>query len=117
MLAVEALSDAVIKQANLLPAQPNTQYVISFDIRGAASVGGVFFVEFFSELSGGGTSKAEIITGGPHPLSDNWTSYSYTVLTGSNVDGGITLQLKSSCGPVGGCLVDVFFDNVSIKLK
>ena len=109
--------DAVIKQANLLPAQPNTQYVISFDIRGAASVGGVFFVEFFSELSGGGTSKAEIITGGPHPLSDNWTSYSYTVLTGSNVDGGITLQLKSSCGPVGGCLVDVFFDNVSIKLK
>ena len=86
-------------------------------MRGSASTGGVFFVEFFSELSGGGTSKAEIITGGPHPLSETWTSYSYTVLTGSDVSGGITLQLKTSCGPIAGCLVDVFFDNVSIKLK
>jgi len=25
--------------------------------------------------------------------------------------------LKSSCGPVANCLVDVFFDNVSIKQK
>ncbi len=112
--------DAVVKQANLGAggtALANTEYVIAFDLRGSASDGGVFFVEFFSELSGGGTSKAEIITGGPHPLTDNWTSYSYTVTTGPDVSGGITLQLKSSCGPVAGCLVDVFFDNVSIKLK
>jgi hypothetical protein len=112
--------DAVVKQANLGAggtALPNTQYVITFDLRGSASDGGVFFVEFFSELSAGGTSKAEIITGGPHPLSDTWTTYSYTVLTGSDVSGGITVQLKTSCGPVADCLVDVFFDNVSIQLK
>jgi hypothetical protein len=112
--------DAVVKQANVGAGggvTPNTQYVVSFDLRGSASDGGVFFAEFFSELSGGGTSKAEIITGGPHPLSDTWTSYSYTVTTGSDVSGGITLQMKSSCGPVANCLVNVFFDNVSIKLK
>ena len=112
--------DAVVKQANLGAggfAKPNTEYIISFDLRGAASTGGVFFAEFFSELSAGGVSKAEIITGGPHPLSTSWTNYSYTVRTGSDVTGGITLQLKSSCGPVAGCLVNVFFDNVSIKLK
>jgi len=29
----------------------------------------------------------------------------------------VTLQLKASCGPVEGCGVDVYFDNVSIKLN
>ena len=115
-----AAVDAVVKQANLGAGggvTPNTEYIVSFDLRGSAADGGVFFAEFFSELSGGGTSKAEIITGGPHPLTSSWSTYSYTVLTGSDVSGGITLQLKSSCGPVPNCLVDVFFDNVSIKLK
>ena len=110
----------MVKQANLGAeggVTPDTEYVVSFDLRGSAGVGGVFFAEFFSELSGGGTSKAEIITGGPHPLTSTWTSYSYTVVTGPDVSGGITLQLKSSCGPIANCLVDVFFDNVSIKLK
>jgi hypothetical protein len=112
--------DAVVKQANLGAGgtvTPNTEYIISFDLRGAASTGGVFFAEFFSELAAGGTSKAEIITGGPHPLSENWNTYIYTVRTGSDVSGGITLQLKTSCGPIANCLVDVHFDNVSIKLK
>jgi hypothetical protein len=112
--------DAVVKQANLGVGvvTPNTDYLISFDLRGAASTGGVFFVEFFSELATGGTSKAEILTGGPHPLTgNNWSSYSYTVRTGPNVTGGITLQMKTSCGPVANCLVDVYFDNVSVKLK
>ncbi|MFT5242772.1 MAG: hypothetical protein ACI8QQ_000694 [Psychroserpens sp.] len=112
--------DAVVKQANLGSGgtvTPNTEYIISFDLRGAAGEGGDFFVEFFSELSGGGVSKAEIVTGRPHPTPAAWTKYIYTVRTGSDVSGGITLQLKSSCGPVNGCLVNVFFDNVSVKLK
>lgn len=112
--------DAVVKQANLGAGgavTANTSYDISFDLRGSALTGGVFFVEFFSELSGGGVSKAEIITGGPHPLTPGWTTYSYKVTSGNDVSGGITLQMKSSCGPVDGCLVDVNIDNVSIKLS
>ncbi|MFT7395798.1 MAG: hypothetical protein ACI96G_000530 [Flavobacterium sp.] len=112
--------DAVVKQANVGAGgkvTPNTDYVISFDLRGSTGEGGDFFVEFFSELSGGGVSKAEIVTGKPHITPVAWTNYSYTVRTGSDVSGGITLQLKSSCGPVNGCLVNVFFDNISIKRK
>lgn len=110
--------DAVVKQANLLvgTATPNTAYVVSFDLKGTATTGGVFFAEFFSELSGGGTSKAEILSGGPLLPTSTWTTYTYTVTTGADVSGGITLQLKSSCGPVAGCIVDAFIDNVSIKL-
>lgn len=110
--------DAVVKQANLGAggaAATNTAYDVSFDLRGSALTGGVFFVEFFSELSGGGVSKAEIITGGPHPLTPGWTTYTYRVTSGPDVSGGITLQMKSSCGPVGGCVVDVNIDNVTIK--
>jgi Domain of unknown function (DUF5011)/PKD domain len=112
--------DAVVKQANLGAGggvTANTDYIVSFDLRGSANTGGVFFAEFFSELAGGGTSKAEIITGGPHPLTASWASYSYTVRTGNIVAGGITLQMKSSCGPIANCLVDVYFDNVSITKK
>jgi PKD repeat protein len=112
--------DAVVKQANMGAggtSTPNTEYIVSFDLRGSTGEGGDFFVEFFSELSGGGVSKAEIITGKPHITPTAWTKYSYTVRTGSDVSGGITLQLKSSCGPVNGCVVNVFFDNVSVKLK
>jgi hypothetical protein len=45
----------------------------------------------------------------PHITPAAWTNYSYTVRTGPDVSGGITLKLKSSCGPVNGCLVNVFF--------
>ena len=79
--------------------------------------GGVVFAEFFSELTGGGTSKAEIFTGGPLTLNTAWTPYSFTTTLGLDVSGGVTLQLKTSCGPVEGCGVDAFFDNVSIVLQ
>ncbi|MCJ7467901.1 MAG: carbohydrate binding domain-containing protein [Maribacter sp.] len=111
--------DAVVNQANLGvgTVTPNTQYTISFDLFGSlAGDGGVFFAEFFSELAGGGVSKAEILSGGPLFPNSTWTTYTYTVTTGSDVNGGITLQLKSSCGPVPGCLVDAYIDNVTVKL-
>jgi hypothetical protein len=50
------------------------------------------FCGIFSELSGGGVSKAEIVTGKPHITPAAWTNYSYTVRTGPDVSGGITLQ-------------------------
>ena len=111
--------DAIIKQANIGvgTVTPNSQVTISFDLRGSlAGDGGVFFAEIFSELSGGGTSKAEILSGGPLFPTDIWTRYSYTVTTGNDVSGGITLQLKSSVGPNPGSKVDAFIDNVFIGI-
>jgi hypothetical protein len=113
-----AAVDAVVKQANIGigTVTPNTQVTISFDLRGSNTDGGVFFAEFFSELSGGGTSKAEILGGGPLNLTDTWTHYEFTTTTGVDISGGITLQLKTSCGPVADCVVDAYFDNVFVGL-
>ena len=76
--------------------------------------GGIVFVELFSELSGGGTSKAEIYTNAPLSPTADWQSFSWTTTLGPDVSGGVTLQLKASCGPVEGCGVDVYFDSVTI---
>ena len=80
----------IIKQANLLPGEwtEGQQIDIQFDIRGAAAAGGVFFAEFFSELSGGGTSKAEILGGAPlFPNADPnvWTTYNFSATVGSDI--------------------------------
>ena len=34
--------------------------------------------------------------------------------SGSDVSAGVTLMLKADCGPVAGCSVDAYFDNVSV---
>lgn len=111
---------SIIKQANLLPGAwfEGQQIDVQFDIRGTAQAGGVFFAEAFSELSGGGTSKAEILGGGPlFPNADpnTWTTYNFSFTVGPDSSGGITLQLLSACGAGAGCVADYFIDNVSIK--
>lgn len=115
----------VIKQANLAVGTiTNSQSVtIKFDLKGSlAGAGGVVFAEFFSELSAGGTSKAEILGGGsPLTPTNTWTTYTYTTTTASvgqgDVGGGVTLQLKAACGAVSGCGVVAYFDNVSVKIN
>src|SRR6056297_2380595 len=109
--------DNVIKNANLEAGNltPGAAVTVSFDMRGTLSgAGGVVFAELFSELSGGGTSKAELLGGGPLTPTADWVTYSFDTTLGPDVSGGVTLQLKASCGAVEGCGVDVFFDNVSI---
>jgi hypothetical protein len=107
----------VIKQANIGvgSVQPNSSCDISFDLFGSVSgAGGVFFAEFFSELSGGGTSSSVLLGGGPLFPSGTWTNYAFTTPTGNDVSGGVTLQLKTDCGANPGCTVDAFIDNVSV---
>ncbi|MCP4375777.1 MAG: hypothetical protein GY794_06330 [bacterium] len=109
----------VVKQANIGigTVTPSTNMTISFDMFGSVSgVGGVFFAEFFSELSGGGTSSAVILGGGPLFPDGTWTNYSFTTPTGTDVSGGVTLQLKADCGANAGCIVDAYIDNVSITV-
>lgn len=108
----------LIKQANMGVGQVTAggqEITISFDMRGTVGVGGVVFAEFFSELDGGGTSKAEILFGGgPIFPNSDWTNYTTTATTGSDVGGGVTLQLKVDCGANPSCVSDVYFDNVSV---
>jgi len=108
----------IIKQANLLPGAwtPGQQIDISLDIRGTTGAGGVFFVELFSELTGGGTSSAVILGGGPQfPASPTaWQTLNFTGIAGPDTSGGITLQLNAACAPVAGRISDFDVDNVRI---
>ena len=107
----------VVKQANLGAGllAPGQAISVSFDLFGSVSgAGGVFFAEGFSEVSGGGTSKSEIFTGGPLFPNGTWTTYNFTHIAGSDISGGFTLQLKTDCGANVGCQVDAYIDNVSI---
>jgi len=112
--------DNLIKNANLAAGllTPGADVTVTWDMRGSlVGAGGVVFVELFSELTGGGTSKAELFTNGPIFPVDAWTPYSWTTTLGPDVSGGVTLQLKTSCGPVEGCGVDAYFDNVTISTE
>jgi len=112
--------DNLIKNSNLEAGNlsPNASVTVSFDMRGELSgAGGVTFAELFSELTGGGTSKAEILSGAPLTPTVDWTPYSFTTTLGADVSGGVTLQLKVGCGGVEGCGADIYFDNASIVIN
>ena len=111
--------DNLLKNANLAAGflTPGAPITVTFDMRGELQgAGGVVFIEVFSEFSGGGAT-GEIYTGGPLFPSDpvNWTSYTWNTNLGDDVSGGVTLQLKASCGPVVGCGVNAQFDNITIS--
>ncbi len=109
----------VIKQANIGTGSVSTNMAvtISFDLSGSLQgAGGVVFAEFFSELSSEGVSKAEILGGGPLFPATSPVNYCFETTTGSDVSGGITLQLKAACGDVDGCAAEAYFDNASVKL-
>jgi hypothetical protein len=117
-----APSAALIKNANIgvgivLPGETVT---ISFDAKGFTAIGGVAFAEFFSEISGGGTSKSVILGGAPLALDPNpdvWKHFSFTTTTGPNVSGGVTLQLTATTGAATGSVAQVYYDNASVTVE
>lgn len=112
-------SNSLIKQANIGVGivTPGQIVNIRFDAKGSFGVGGVAFAEFFSELAGGGTSSAQILGDGPLNLSaDEWRTFNYTVTTGPNVSGGVTLQLGAVTGAIPGSFAHVFYDNASVSV-
>ena len=115
-------SNSLWKQANIGigSVAPNQSVTISFDARGSYAVpGGVAFAEFFSEVDGGGVSKAEILGGAPLSINSDpsvWTSFMYTATTGPDVGAGVTLQLGAVNSPdASGTMM--FFDNVSVTIE
>ena len=106
----------LIKQANLLPGAwvGGETIDIQFDMKGSAGAGGVLFVEFFNELSGGGVGPGGgILAAIGNPTAD-WTTYNYSTVVDASATGGITLQLAAVCGAVEGCFADFSIDNVQI---
>lgn len=120
LFVANSVSDTVLKFPNLAPGgfTAGQTVTVSFDMRGTLSGGGVGFAEFFSEITGGGTSKADILFGGgpifPNADPNVWTNFSTTVTTGADTSGGVTLQLKVASG--GSTNAELFFDNVSVSV-
>ena len=114
-------SNSLIKQANLAAGQllPGQAITVSFDARGEFGVGGVAFAQLFSEVDGGGVSKAEFIDGGPlgvDPDPSVWTSFSLTTTLGPDVSGGVTLQLEAPTAAISGTFTTMWYDNISITV-
>ncbi|MEM6550671.1 MAG: PEP-CTERM sorting domain-containing protein [Planctomycetota bacterium] len=115
-----AFSNSLFKAANLAPGLLTAGQTvnISFDARGSyAAPGGVAFAEFFTELSGGGTSSAEILGGAPLAINsdpDVWTTFNFSTVVGPDSSGGITLQLGATNGP--GTPTTMYYDNVSVTV-
>lgn len=114
----DSASAAVVKNANVGVGviTPNTPVNITFAARGSAGEGGVQFAEFFSELSGGGTSASEILGGGPLFLDENWQNFSFNTVTGSDVSGGVTLQFTATTGGAPGSFAETVIDDVVITI-
>ena len=108
--------DVLLKNANrgIGIVEAGSEITIKFDYRGTQLDGGVIFAELFSELEGGGTSAAEILSGGPLFGTSQWQTAMFTTTLGSDVSGGVTLQLKSGCGGAATCLSEAYFDNVEM---
>jgi len=116
VLAPGPSTSPVIQQANMGVGivTPNSKVTISFALLGELTgESGAVFAELFSEVSGGG-GKSEILRVGPLVPTGQWNTYSYTVTTGDDVSGGLTLELKAECGAVPGCAANAYFDDVTI---
>jgi len=107
-------------------ALPNTEYVVTFDIKADASTpladGAVFKAFVFSEGLDGGTTPASlhILEGGLGSVSTSWETKTYTFMSGAsaaNVEGGFSFLAELVCGGAATCSGIINIDNVSIKLK
>lgn len=114
----DAGTGGVIKQANIGVGlvNPGDEVTISFDAKGNLGPGGVVFAEFFSELSGGGTSAAEILSGAPLSLTSDYQNFEFTAIAGPDVSGGVTLQFNAATGAFAGSTSQATIDNVSVTV-
>ncbi len=113
-------SGAVVKQANIGigTVNPGDPIEISFAAKGDFAAGGVAVAEFFSELSGGGTSAAEILGGGPIFTSSesDYQTFTFNTVAGPDVSGGVTLQFVAATGGAQGSTAVLFIDDASVRV-
>ncbi len=112
------LSQVDLVEINSVAVTGGASVTVSVDVYGSLSgAGGVVFIELISRNSLGEETGRSFI--GPAPIfpDGTWTTHSSTVNVAADVSGGVTLQLKSSCGPVDGCGVDAYFDDVTMAIN
>jgi len=121
---LQAAGDAALGSQDVLLRQvaldagsisPGDTIDVSFDLYGSLSgAGGVVFVELiYLNNLGEEASRDFVGAAAPYTPTTTWTTHVGSKPAGANVDGGVTLELKASCGPVTGCGVDAYFDNVT----
>ncbi len=110
-------SGAVVKQANIGigAVNPGNLIKISFAAKGSSAAGGVAFAEFFSEISGGGTSSNEILGGGPLALTDTYQVFNFMTTAGPDVSGGVTLQFAAVTGGDPNSVSVLFIDSAFVS--
>ncbi len=84
---------------------------VKVSIRGEVGVGGVVFLELFSEETGGGVIQEGIF--GPFFPTSDWVEISESVLITGNPGDGITVQIAGITGGDPASFVDVYVDDVS----
>ena len=111
------LHNPAFSQAGLAAGtvSPGDTIDISFDMCGTASSGGVIFPALLSEFGGDNGADRQTLETIATPPSV-WTRYNYIAVAGSDVTGGISLQLDVVCGADAACSADVYFDNVSVTI-
>ncbi len=114
-------STAVLKNANLGigMVQPNSEVTVSFYARGTLTQNGVAFAEFFSEIEGGGTSSSEILGGTSLDLNsdpESWKFFSFTTMTGPDVDAGLTLQFAAIVPALSFATSQLFIDDIRVEI-
>jgi hypothetical protein len=103
--------------------QPNTAYVVKFDIRSdaadplvASAVLNAFTFSESAEGSGGGAVQ-HILVGGDANVSSTWTTRTYTFTSAANIAGGASLLIELVTGDVEGASGTIFIDNVSFRAQ
>ena len=95
---------------------PGAIVTVSFDLKATALMdGGVINVALFSEKTSGAARHAINI-----PATNNtWQTITMDITTDVNLDcsRGLSLEIQAACGAVAGCNIEMYVDNISVKVK
>ncbi|MEM6675274.1 MAG: hypothetical protein AAF726_20670 [Planctomycetota bacterium] len=94
---------------------PDEVITVTFAAKGSSTGFGSAAAEFFSERASGPPSSTSRLGGAELPLTANWRTYRFTVATGPEVTGGITLQFSAITSEAAGSRSEVQIDDVSIS--
>ena len=116
--SINVANGATMKFANVGAGllTPGQAFTVDFDWKGTNGIGGVIDIRVFSELSGGGVSKTDILAGGTGAgLTADWTNFGLqNLVTGPDVSGGVTVEFTAICGADPGCFSNLAIDNVIV---
>lgn len=94
---------------------PGDPISVSIDLRLDVEAGGVGAVEFFTELSGGGTSSTLLAI---NEIADipSFQTFTFDTIAGDPAGGGVTVQVVAIGGGAPGSSSVLDFDNASVTV-